>query len=192
MRKVSLLAHASLDGFVGGPNGEMDWISHDDEIFRYVTEHFKSVDTCLYGRVVYQMMESYWPTVSKNPAATKMELHHADWVENIQKIVFSTTLEKAEWNNTRLVKSNVAEEISKLKKQPGKNMMIFGSPRLTHSFMQMGLIDEFVININPVILGNGIPLFKESKDKIDLKLINSTTFKCGVVGLHLGQRTIGA
>jgi dihydrofolate reductase len=185
MRKVCLLAHVSLDGFLGGPNGEMDWIKHDDEIFQYVTDHFKSIDTCLYGRVVYQMMESYWPTVSKKPNATNLERSHADWVENIQKIVFSTTLEKVEWKNTRLIKSNIEEEILKLKNQSGKNMMIFGSPRLTHSLLQLGLIDEFVLNINPIILGNGIQLYKDIKNRIDLKLISSTTFKCGVVGLHL-------
>lgn len=109
----------------------------------------------------------------------------ADWVENIQKIVFSTTLEKVEWKNTRLIKSNIEEEILKLKNQSGKNMMIFGSPRLTHSLLQLGLIDEFVLNINPIILGNGIQLYKDIKNRIDLKLISSTTFKCGVVGLHL-------
>lgn len=189
MRKVSLLVHASLDGFVGGPNGEMDWISHDNEIFQYVTEHFKMVDTALYGRVVYQMMESYWPTVLKNPKATPLELHHANWVESIQKIVFSATLEKVEWKNTRLINSNIAEEISKLKKLPGKNMMIFGSPRLTHSFMQMGLIDEFLINVNPVILGNGIPLFKDGRGRMNLKLLSSTTFKSGVVGLYYENNT---
>ena len=188
MRKVCLLAHVSLDGYLGGENGEMDWITHDDEIFQYVTDHFQSVDTCLYGRVVYQMMEGYWPTVAKNPNATKLELQHANWVESIQKIVFSTTLEKVEWKNTRLIKTEVAEEISKLKNQSGKKMMIFGSPRLTHSFLEIGCIDEFLININPVILGKGLPLFKNIQERMNLELLNIRIFKSDVVGLHFAKK----
>jgi dihydrofolate reductase len=184
MRKVSVLAHISLDGFLAGPNGEMDWILHDDEIFQYVTDHFRKVDTCLYGRVVYKMMEGYWPNVLKNPSASKMELHHAEWVDKIQKIVFSTTLEKVDWNNSKLIRNNTKEEVLNLKKQEGKTMMIFGSPRLTHSFLELDLIDELVININPVVLGKGIPLFKNVKTKLDFKLTNNTTFKCGVIGLY--------
>lgn len=188
MRKVVLLAHTSLDGFLGGPNGEMDWIKHDDEMFQYVTDHFANVDTCLYGRVVYQMMESYWPTVLHKPDATQLELHHANWVENINKIVFSSSLNKVTWNNTRLVKTNVAEEIAKLKKENGKNMMIFGSPRLTHSFLEQRLIDEFLINVNPVVLGKGLPLFTSPEERINFKLLNSRTFSTGVIGLHYEKK----
>jgi dihydrofolate reductase len=184
MRNIIAFMHASLDGFVAGPNGEMNWITMDDEIFEEAIELAGTTDTALYGRTTYQMMEGYWPTVLTNSSSTKNELHHAQWVEDIPKIVFSKSMEKPKWNNTRLIKENIEEEMMKLKQQPGKNMMIFGSPGLTHSFMQMNLIDEYRININPVILGNGIPLFKTVKDKISLKLLKTQTFKSGVIGLH--------
>lgn len=180
--------HVSLDGFVAGPNGEMDWITMDDEIFEDAIDLSTEADTALYGRTTYEMMESYWPSVLKSPEATKNELHHATWVENVSKIVFSTSLDKAEWNNTKLIKRNVKYEVAKLKQQPGKNMMIFGSPRLTHSFMQMGLIDEYRINVNPVVLGNGLPLFRNIEDRINLKLLNARTFESGVIGLHYETR----
>lgn len=187
-RKIMAFMHVSLDGFVAGVNGEMDWITMDDEIFEDAIDLSAEADTALYGRTTYQMMESYWPSVLKSPEATKNELHHATWVENISKIVFSTSLDKAEWHNTKLIKRNVKDEVAKLKQQPGKNMMIFGSPRLTHSFMQMGLIDEYRININPVVLGNGVPLFRNIEDRINLKLLNARTFEAGVIGLHYETR----
>jgi dihydrofolate reductase len=184
MRKIISFMHVSLDGFVAGMNGEMGWITMDDEIFEDAIELASSADTALYGRTTYQMMESYWPTVLTSPEATKNEVHHAQWVEKIDKIVFSTSLEKAEWNNTRLIRKNIREEVTKLKMLPGKSMMIFGSPRLTHSFMQMGMIDEYRINLNPVLLGNGIPLFMNISDRINLKLIREKRFESGVIGLH--------
>ncbi len=184
MRHIISFMHVSLDGFVAGSRGEMDWITMDDEIFEDAINLVNTVDTALYGRITYQMMESYWPTVLINPSSTKNELYHAQWVEDIHKIVFSKTLESVEWNNTILIKENIEDEITKLKQQPGKSMMIFGSPRLTHSFMQLGLIDEYRININPVVLGDGIPLFKNISDKINLKLLNTKTFKAGVVGFR--------
>lgn len=184
MRKVVLFMHASLDGFVGGPNGELDWISHDDEIFQDVTDMLEQVDAALYGRTTYQMMEGYWPTVPSNPASTPLELHHAQWVEQVDKIVFSTTLPGAEWNNTRLIKENIAEEIAQLKTRPGKDLMIFGSPRLSYAFMKLGLVDEYRINLNPVILGAGIPLFKDPQDRVNLQLRSAKTYACGVVGLR--------
>ena len=184
MRKIISLMHVSLDGFAAGPNGELEWAIVDEEIYQDVTDLLRTVDTAVYGRVTYQMMESYWPTVPANPASTALELQHAHWVEKIHKIVFSRTLETAKWNNTRLIKENIAEEVAKLKQQPGKNLMIFGSPSITHTLTYLGLIDEYRINVDPVILGSGIPLFKDVKDRIHLKLLEAKTFHSGVVGLH--------
>jgi dihydrofolate reductase len=184
MRNVILLMHVSLDGFVAGPNGEMDWISTDEEIFQDVTDLLNTVDTAIYGRVTYQMMESYWPTVPANPASTQLDIEHAHWVEQVHKIVFSKSLSTVAWHNTRLIKENIAEEITKLKQQPGQNMMIFGSPRLAHTFMQLGLIDEYRMNVNPIVLGSGIPLFADIQDRINLQLLTTKTFHSGVVGLH--------
>jgi dihydrofolate reductase len=181
----SLLAfmHVSLDGFVANRRGEMDWITIDDEIFKDAIALADIADTALFGRVTYQMMESYWPTVLSNDSSTKLELQHAQWMQNASKIVVSSTLDKVDWNNTRLIKGNIAREILELKHRPGKNIMIFGSPGLTHSLMQWDLIDEYRININPVILGGGIPLFS-APARINLKLMTTKNFKSGVVGLH--------
>jgi dihydrofolate reductase len=184
MRKVILLMHMSLDGFVAGPNGELEWIRAEGEIFEYAIELTKSVDTAIFGRVTYQGMESYWPTVPANPESTALDLQHAHWIENACKLVFSKSLEKVEWNNSRLIRDNITEEMAKLKQQPGKNMMIFGSPSIAQTFMQLGLIDEYRLNLNPIILGSGIPLFKDSMDTINLKLVETKTFSSGVLGLN--------
>jgi dihydrofolate reductase len=191
MRKVVLFMHISLDGFAAGPNGELDWISYDQELEKYAEGVVSTVGAPLYGRITYQMMQSYWPTVLTNPSATQHEIDHANWIENIPKVVFSKTLEKVEWNNTRLIKDNIAEEVLKLKQQPGKDLVIFGSPGLTHTFMQLGLIDEYRLTVNPVVLGKGIPLFKDLKDQTQLKLLNTKTFNSGVVALHYETKQKG-
>jgi dihydrofolate reductase len=183
MRNLVAFMHVSLDGFVASPRGEMDWITIDDEIFRDAVMLAENADTALFGRVTYQMMESYWPTVLSNDSSNDLELQHAKWMEDTNKIVFSKKLEKVEWNNTKLIKENIPLEIIKLKREPGKSLMIFGSPRLTHSFMEWNLVDEYRLNINPVILGAGMPLFN-LHNRINLELIELKKFKSGVVGLH--------
>jgi dihydrofolate reductase len=129
-------------------------------------------------------MQSYWPAVLTDPEALPRDLKHAHWVENVSKIVFSTTLSRAEWKNSRLVKDHIAEEIASLKQQPGLDLMIFGSPRLTHTFMHLGLIDEYRLFLNPIVLGGGSPLFQGIKDWTRLKLLEAKPFHSGVVGLH--------
>ena len=129
------------------------------------------------------MMESYWPSVLTNSNSTPAELEHAIWMEQVRKIVFSTSLESVEWNNTTLIKENIEEQMIRLKQQPGRSMIIFGSPRLAHNFMERGLIDYFRINVNPVVLGKGIPLFKNADERIHLRLLQSKTFNSGVVSL---------
>jgi len=190
MRKLISFMHVSLDGFVTGPGGEMDWIIIDEEIFKDSISFAATTDTVLYGRKTYEMMSGYWPGVLTNPNSTALELHYAEWIENIHKIVFSKTLKKAEWNNTRLIKENIVEKVPLLKQQDGKSMMIFGSPSLTHSFMQMNLIDEYRINVNPVVLGKGVPLFKNIDHMIDLKLLKTKKFNSGVVGFYYKQKII--
>jgi dihydrofolate reductase len=176
--------HLSLDGFAAGPNGELDWISYDEELEEHAEYIVSTVGSPLYGRVTYQMMEGYWPTVLQDTAATKHDLDHARWVEDVEKIVFSETLEKVEWNNTKLINDNIAEEILKLKQQPGKDLVIFGSPSLARSLMHSGLIDAYRLTVNPVVLGSGIPLFADVEGKINLTLVNAKTFRSGVVALH--------
>lgn len=180
--------HISFDGFTAGPNGELDWISYDGELEKYAEGVVNSVGTALYGRTTYHMMESYWPAVPKNPASTKHELDHAHWVEHIPKVVFSKTLQKVTWNNTTLIKNNIVEEVSKLKQQPGKDLVIFGSPGLTRAFIDLDLIDEYRLTVNPVVLGSGIPMFKDVKEKINFKLIDAKTLNSGVVTFHYERK----
>lgn len=183
MRKVVAFMHVSLDGFVGRTNGELNWVRIDEEINPYVDQLIRTADTALYGRTTYQMMHSYWPTVPTDPSSGQREIEHAHWVERVAKIVFSTTLERADWNNTTLVKDHISEEIKKLKAVPGKDLMIFGSPRLTHSFMALDLIDEYRLTVNPVVLGSGIPLFAGQIKPVNLRLLESRAFRSGVVAL---------
>jgi dihydrofolate reductase len=184
MRKVILLMHTSLDGFV---QGQTDWdlsfLTYDEELEKYAKGILSTVDTVLWGRGTYLGMQDYWTSVPANPSATQHEIEHAQWIDKTAKIVFSTTLEKTEWNNSKLVKENIAEEITNLKQQPGKDMIILGSPRFAHSLMQLGLIDEYQITVHPVVLGGGIPLFKGLNDRINLKLIENKAFNSGVMGL---------
>ncbi len=180
MRKVIVFMMVTLDGFFEGPNGEIDWHVVDEEFNEFAINQLNSVDVLLFGRVTYELMASYWPT----PAATANDPIVADKMNSLSKIVFSKTLEKVEWQNTRLVKENVAEEIAKLKQQPGKDLIIFGSSDLAVTFIQDGLLDEFRIMVNPVVLGNGKPLFKGIKDKLDLKLLKTRPFSSGNVLLY--------
>jgi len=186
MRKLVLFLHASLDGFVEGPNGAMDigWIAYDADLANHAKEVLSTADTVIWGRATYQMMHGYWPSMLSNPEASEHERNHAEWIEKTEKIVFSTTLDKVEWNNSKLVKDHVEEEINKLKQQPGKDMVILGSPRFAHYLMQLNLIDEYKITISPVLIGNGLPLFEGISEKTNLKLIENKTFASGAIGLH--------
>src|SRR5215212_2707551 len=151
MREVILLMHTSLDGYVAGPNGEIDWIVFDEELADEVGKITESADTALYGRITYEMMESYWPTAGESPTATKHDIEHSNWANNALKIVFSKSLKKTNWKNTRIISDNITEEIAEIKKQPGKNLLLIGSASITHFFVKHNLIDEYWINVNPVI-----------------------------------------
>ena len=180
MRNVFLFMMVTLDGFFEGPNQEIDWHNVDEEFNEFAIQQLDEVDTLLFGRVTYEGMASFWPT----PFAKENDPIVAEKMNSIPKIVFSKTLDKAEWNNSRLVKEHVAEEISKLKQQAGRDLAIFGSSNLTASLLHMGLIDELRIMVNPVVLGNGNSLFKGIHDKLKLKLIKTRTFNSGNVLLY--------
>ena len=184
MRNVILLMHVSLDGFIAPPDGSLEWAKMDDGLTNDVDALIATTDTAIYGRYTYEGMRDYWTTVPSNPDATPHERHHAAWVEQANKLVFSTTLESADWHNSRLIRDNITEEITKLKGQSGKSMMIFGSPRLTHTFMALDLIDEYRLMINPILLGSGTPLYKAGYHRTPLKLTYSKTYDCGVFGVH--------
>jgi len=180
MRKVIFFMLTTLDGFFEGPNREIDWHNVDEEFNEFAIDQLNSVDVLLFGRVTYELMASYWPT----PAAATDDPIVADKMNHLPKIVFSKTLSSVDWQNTRLVKENIAEEISKLKQQPGKDLIIFGSSDLAVTFIRHGLIDEYRIMVNPVVLGNGKPLFKGINDKLNLKLLKTKTFRSGNVLLY--------
>ena len=184
MRKLVLFMHTSLDGFVAGPNGEMDWIKVDDEMFEYVGKRTNEADTALYGRVTYQMMEGYWPTAGDQPAATKHDIEHSRWYNGVTKIVLSRTMRGKKLTNTKIVSDDVSHEITKLKQGLGREILIFGSPGAAHSLMQENLIDDYWLFVNPILLGRGIPLFKGIKEITGLTLSKTTVFASGVVCLH--------
>jgi len=179
MRKIIVSNYITLDGFFAGPNGEIDWFVWDDEMAKYSLNLVNTVGTILLGRVTYQLFADYWPS----PSAIKEDPLIAPLMNNLPKIVFSKTLERVEWNNSRLVKEDIAQEISKLKQQPGKDMVIFGSGSIVSAFTRLGLIDEYRLIVNPVVLGNGKPLFKGINDRFNLKLLGTKAFSCGNVML---------
>jgi dihydrofolate reductase len=157
MRRLFWQMMMSLDGYMAGPGGEMDWFVTDDEFGQYVLEMGKTIDTIVFGRRTYEMMASYWPT-STDPEAPMMN--------ELPKVVFSRTpskLSKLDWNNSRVARGSVAEEIAKLKAAPGRDIAMFGSADLASTFNKLGLIDEYRIFVNPVVVGRGLPLFKDAE-----------------------------
>ena len=185
MRKLLTFNMITLDGFFEGPQQSIDWHNVDAEFNDFAEEQLNTFDMIVFGRVTYEGMASFWPT----PFAIETDPVIAAKMNAFPKIVISRTLDKADWNNTRLIKDNVAEEITRLKRQPGKDLAIFGSANLTASLMGMGLVDEFRIMVNPVVLGQGTPLFKGVSQPIKLKLIKTRTFHSGNVLLYYQPAT---
>ena len=184
MRKLIFFMHTSLDGFVAGLNGEMDWIKVDDAMFDFVGTMTDQADTALYGRVTYQMMENYWPTAGEKPNASKHDKEHSAWYNKVSKIVLSKTISEKGLDNTIVISDQLADNINNIKKQDGKNILIFGSPSASNSLLKKGLVDEFWIFVNPILLGQGIPLFKDISESVKLSLIETKTFDSGVIALH--------
>jgi len=182
MRKLVSFMHVSLDGFVAGPNGEMDWIKTSEEIFDYAGDRTNAANTVVYGRVTYEMMEGYWPTAASQPNASRHDIEHSNWYNKVQKVVLSKTLDSSTLKNTRVVSGNLAKEINQIKNDIGSEIIIFGSPSAGHALMAEDLIDEFWIFVNPIVLGEGIPMFKNKR--IKLKLVTNKALKSGVVCQH--------
>jgi len=178
MRKLVFAINVSLDGFA-----DHTVAIADDELHQFFSSLLDETDIELFGRVTYQLMESYWPHAHNDPNATGVILEFADRFNSISKIVFSKSLLKAEWNNTKLIKGNAIEEVKKLKQQPGKNISI-GGISLATALMKAGLIDEYLILIHPVAAGKGRQLFEGINEKRKLKLADTQVFKSGVVVLH--------
>jgi dihydrofolate reductase len=180
MRKVIFFMLISLDGFFEGPDRDITWHNVDNEFNEFALEQINTVDTLIFGRVTYDLMAGYWPT----PEALRDDPAIAAKMNSLPKIVFSSTLSGVTWENTRLVKENFVEEMSTLKQQAGKDLIIFGSSDLAVTFIEQDLIDELRVMINPVVLGKGKSLFKGIENKLDLKLLHTRTFKSGNVLLY--------
>lgn len=176
--------HTTLDGFAAGPNGEMDWIHIDDEIFDYAGNRTDNADTGLYGRVTYEMMDAYWPTAAHNSNASKHDVEHSEWYNRVEKVIISKTMRGKDSNKRTVISDNIPERVTALKQQEGGEIVMFGSPGLAHTLMQYNLIDDYWLFVNPVLLGKGIALFKDLDERISLKLIETKTFASGVVCLH--------
>jgi len=187
MRNLIFFMHTSLDGFVAGLNGEMDWIKVDEEMFDFVATMTEQADTALYGRVTYEMMQSYWPKAGEQPNASKHDIEHSTWYNRVSKVVLSRTMKEIGLQNTTVINDQLSEKINSIKHRGDKNILIFGSPRASQSLLNQGLIDEFWLFVNPIILGQGMPLFKNITGTTKLKFVESKTFTCGVIALHYAK-----
>jgi dihydrofolate reductase len=178
MRKLIYSMGVSLDGFIAGPDGEIDWSAPDEELHRFHNQQTRELGAHLLGRRLYEEMV-YWETADENPSAAEHELEFARIWKNMPKIVFSKTLEKVE-GNARLVRDGVAEEVAKLKEQAGKDLAV-GGAGLASTCMKLGLIDEYRLFVNPVVLGGGTPYFPALDEMINLELVETQTFGSRVV-----------
>lgn len=178
MRKVILFMMVSLDGYFEGANHDISWHNADnDEFTDFVHYQNSQIDTLLFGSTTYEMMAQFWTTAE----AAQMDGPKTDFMNNTSKVVFSHSLDKADWKNTKLVKDHSSDAVRQLKEKQGKVIAIFGSNNFATSLIADNLIDEFRIMVNPVALGNGTPLFKGITEKVDLKLVDSREFKSGNV-----------
>ncbi len=193
MRKIILSMQMTLDGFSTGPNDEMDYLPPftDEKMWKDLHEemwkNLEAADTFILGRRTYQIWEQYWPAVGNNPQSTESDKRFSRFADESQKIVISNTLNRVEWKNTKLIKDNIADEIQKLKQQHGKNIVVAGGATVAQTFAKLGLIDEYLIVVHPVILGKGKLLLKDLNVRQNLKLFCTRTFNSGAVELSYSK-----
>jgi dihydrofolate reductase len=189
MRKIVLMMSVSLDGFIEGPNREIDWHLVDDELHRHFNDEARAMGAFLDGRVTHELMAEFWPTADADPSSTGPMVEFAGIWRDKPKFVFSRTLEHADWNTT-IVRDVVVEEIMALKAQPGGDLGLGGAD-LAATFMKHDLIDEYRIYVHPILIGRGKPLFQPSDATVNLRLAETRTFGNGVVLLRY-ERTEAA
>lgn len=177
MRKLGVFNFISLNGFYKGMNEDISWHVHDAEGNKFSEKSVQGGCILLFGRVTYELMANFWPT----PMAVQNFPVVAKGMNEAEKIVFSNTLKKVDWNNTTIMKGNIAEEIRKMKQTPGKNMTILGSGSILTLFAEHGLIDEFQFMLDPVVIGKGTPVFHNINQMLNLKLVSTRTFKSGII-----------
>jgi dihydrofolate reductase len=178
MRKLITAMNVTFDGYC-----DHTAMIADDEVHEHYNDLLRNAGALLYGRITYQLMESYWPTVVENPTGNKPVDEFALLIDDIPKIVFSRTLKNVGWKNALLKKEIIKEDVLELKQQAGKNVFV-GSPSLIVALSNLDLVDEYQLSVHPTILGSGLPLFKNIKNRIDLKLLNTKTFGCGAVTFY--------
>ena len=178
MRKLIAAMNMTLDGFC-----DHTAMSADDEIHQHYNDLLSGADTLIYGRITFQLMESYWPFVVKDPTGNKPIDEFAVLIDNISKIVYSRTLDGVDWKNTELKREIVKDEILDLKQQAGKDIVV-GSPSLIVELSKLGLVDEYQLGVQPTVVGSGLALFKNISDRVDLNLLRTKTFGCGAVFLY--------
>ncbi|HYI16204.1 MAG TPA: dihydrofolate reductase family protein [Thermomicrobiales bacterium] len=187
MSNVIYSMMVSLDGFIARPNGDLDWVSIDEELHSFANERERNVGTHLYGRRMYETMAAHWPTADQQPDAHAVEVEYALLWQQMPKVVYSTTLERVDWN-ARLVREVVADEVNALKAAATADMSVSGAS-IAATFMQLDLIDTYEFYLQPVILGEGIPLFASPDATRNLRLVETCTFDSGVVFLHYQRPT---
>lgn len=183
MRKLIVSANISLDGYVAGPNGEMDWIHVDEELFNYIVKLTNQSDAAIYGRVTYQMMDAYWPTAAEQPNPSQHDIDHSEWYNRVEKYVLSDTLTLSKPKLT-VLSGDIAQKVTSIKSQPGESILMFGSPTAAKSLMQLNLVDELWLFVNPILLGQGINFFPGRSQHTGLELIESSVFSSGIIELH--------
>ena len=178
MRKLTVFNFMTLNGFYKGPNEDISWHkNNDEEKDAFASDASKSGSVLLFGRVTYQMMEKYWPT----PMAKQNSPEVAEGMNESEKVVFSKTLKSTNWNNTRIVRDNLVDEVKKMKKEKGNDLTILGSGTIVTQLAENNLIDSYMFMVDPVVLGEGTPIFHGIKRQPDLKLTDTRKFKSGVV-----------
>ncbi|MBS1934696.1 MAG: dihydrofolate reductase [Bacteroidetes bacterium] len=184
MRKITLIAHISLDGFVAGEHGELKGFDAGEENLQFVAGLTKHADCALLGRKSYQMMDPYWSTANNLPDATAGTIAYSTWYNNANKIVISKTLAREKKEKAVIISDNIIDEISKIKNKEGKDILIFGSPSIAQLLLPQRLINDYWIFINPVLFGTGIPLFVTSSNKANFKLVSTKHFANGELAMH--------
>ena len=182
MRKVIYSMSVSLDGFIETPKREIDWVIVDEELHTFFNDQARDMGAFLYGRRMYELMVDYWPTADAEPSNPAYVIEYSRIWNDMPKIVFSKTLNRVGWNS-RLVRDDIAGEISKLKAQPGRDLQL-GGPTLAATFIQLDLVDEYQLFVNQILLGGGTPFFPALNKPINLRLIETRTFGSGVVYLR--------
>ena len=188
MRNIISLAHISLDGFMADPAGRFDFVVFNDELADHTYPLMGSVDLAVYGRVTYEMMESYWPTAGDRPELSAGAKGHAGWYAGVKKIVASRTLAASQKPNVRVVGDDIVGALRAEKQKAGGDIMIFASPTLTRALAAAYLVDEWRLSLQPVIVGGGLPLFGKREERTRLELRSSKTFRSGAIALHYATK----